>query len=183
MTTHNINTTIQLPNNSRGDLESGDDRSANWEDLANTLQEKANKRLDDVNLLVSRAAITIAAIAFIVPDLLKQDLDAFSFTLVAIPVVLSFICIIISIFTNTPVPIKPDEAVSMLESEDYCNMSRREFSRWKARSYRDGLQGFNKAYEKKRRWQLASFILLGLAILLLLLFRYVTIDIIWRMKC
>ncbi len=178
MTTYNINTNIQLPNGLESSIDQSDDRSANWEDLASTLQEKAGKRLEDVNLLISRATITIAAIAFLVPCLLEQDLNAFSFTLVAIPIGLSFLCMVVSIFMDTPVPIKSSEAVAMLESEEHCNMSREEFSKWKARSYRDGLYGFNKSYEKRRRWQLVSFVLLGLAILLLFMFKYIIIDLV-----
>lgn len=178
MITYNININIQPPNDLKGSLDQNDDRSANWEDLASTLQEKAGKRLEDVNLLIYRATITIAAIAFLVPYLLEQDLNTFSFTLVAIPIGLSFFCMVVSIFMNTPVPIKSSEAIAMLESEEYCNMSREEFSKWKARSYRDGLCGFNKSYEKRRGWQLASFALLGLAIMLLFVFKYITISIV-----
>lgn len=153
-------------------------RSENWEDLATMLQEKTNKRLDDANLLVSRASLIIAAIVVIVPCILEQELNLFSFIIICTLTALSFICMVISIFISTPVPIKPDEVVSMLESEKYCNMSREDFSNWKARCYRDGLEGFNKAYEVKRRWQLASFVFLGLAILLLFIFKYITIGIV-----
>ena len=175
MTTHSINASIQPSGNSKKG-QANDDRAANWEDLANTLQEKTNKRLDDINLIVSRASITIAAIAFLIPCLLEQGLSAFLLVVAAIPIVVSFIYMTVSIFIVTPVPIKPDEAVSMLESEKHRDMSREEFSKWKARSYSVGLQGFNEAYEKKRHYQLISFIALGLAIILLVLFKCITID-------
>lgn len=142
----------------------------NWEDLANMIKDKTLKRLDDINTLTSRASVIIAAIAFLLPSILSSNLTSPQLILLAILAIASFVCMAISLFTTLIVPINSNESIEKLEKGDLSNVSREDFSRWKAKSYAAGLNGINQQYEKRRQKQMLSFILLGCTMVLLVLF-------------
>lgn len=150
----------------------------NWMDLASLLQDKTMHRMGDINMLISRAGIIIAGIAVLTDCLLTQNLSTVPFLLVAALILASLILTIASLFIQVEAPINPDDAIRMLGSKEFHNMSRTNFSKWKAESFRKSLKSINAEYDKHRRLQILSFVFFAIAILVLFISKYVNIDII-----
>ena len=144
-------------------------RAVKWQRLANVLQNKTNSRLSSTEYLIGRASLMIAAVAFLVPAILEQEMHWLFFLLSFVSVVVSLILMAISIFTAPVVPIDPRRMIDDLKDDDRSDnpMSERDFSVWLCRSYRDGLEGYDKDYIKNRNLQKWSIGLLILAISLL----------------
>lgn len=141
-----------------------------WEDLAIMIKDKTSKRMDDINLLTSKASVIIAAIAFLLPSILESKLNVAQILILTVFIMISFIFMSSSLFATFKVPIDANKSIKQLDSGDLSNASKEEFDKWKAKSYAEGLQGINTMYEKQRKKQILSFLSLGITIVLLIIF-------------